>query len=124
MRVLATIFTTLLLTTAAWAYNPVSSEVRTLSSDPETKEVIFQVRNSGLLPMTGYYYEIRLFDQEERRVLTPHGEVFQGYQSLRLPPEGIGEGRVRLSPVMAQAVRAEVTLILVCTMSGGEVHRF
>lgn len=111
-----------LLSAAAMAYNPINAQVLTRASDPETKEVIFQVRNNSLLPMTGFYYEIRLFNQNNQRVLTPFGEVFQGYQDFSLPAGERREARVILSQINSPIVRAQVILTLVCTMRRGETH--
>jgi hypothetical protein len=71
--------------------------------------------------MTGYYYEIRLINQQGERVCNDEAVcVFQGYQDFVLAPESQAEDTVVIPRIRGLVTSAEVSLILVMTMESGE----
>lgn len=119
MRRILAIILILFFTTTALSYPVIGPRVTTLASDPEVRQVEFQIRNETEYTVDGYYYTICLYNQMGEEIL-PGGRRAQGYRDISLRPGERQQQKILLTS-RDRPIRTTVDVLLVAPYPGGEV---
>ena len=109
----------LIIPMQALSYPTIGARVRTVSGDPEQKVVHFSIRNNTEHYVNGYFYVIRLFDREDREILSA-GQINQGYRDTELPSEGVTREKIYVT-CRGTPIRVEVDVMLIVPTEEGEL---